>query len=141
MPSWSEYRETARSRGALAFELFVVESTPAVSPEEMQETLPTHLSYQKELEAAGKLFLAGPLSDPSGEQMSGGGLIIYRASSIDEAKEIANNDPMHKQGKRTFTVRKWLVNEASPSFSMALSDYDQNNLRHTKMPTNRGNSD
>jgi len=122
MPSWSEYRETARSRGALAFELFVVESTPAASPEEMLETLPAHLTYQKEMEAAGKLFLAGPLSDISGDEMSGGGLIIYRATSLEEAKEIADKDPMHQLGKRSFTLRKWLVNEGSPSFSVTLSD-------------------
>jgi len=122
MPSWSEYRETARSRGALAFELFVIESTPTASPEEMQETLPAHLAYQKEMEAAGKLFLAGPLSDPSGDQMNGGGLIIYRASSMDEARKIAENDPMHREAKRSFTIRKWLINEGSPSLSITLSD-------------------
>ena len=122
MPSWDEYRETARSRGALAFELYVVESMPAASPEEMQAVLPMHLSYQKEMEALGRLYLAGPLSDPSGEQMSGGGLIIYRASSLAEAREIAENDPMHAQGKRTFSLRKWLVNEGSPSIALSLSD-------------------
>ena len=122
MPSWSEYRSIARSRGALAFELFAVESKPAVPPEKMQEILPRHLAYQKEMEDAGKLFLAGPLSDASGQEMSGGGLIIYRASSIDEAREIADADPMHAEGGRTYEVRCWLVNEGSLSFSLSLSE-------------------
>lgn len=122
MPSWNEYKETARSRGALAFELFVVETVLASTPQDMQATLPAHLAYQKEQEAAGKLFLAGPLSDVAGDNMSGGGLIIYRATSMEEAQSLAENDPMHAEGKRTFTLRKWLVNEGSPSFSMALSD-------------------
>lgn len=122
MPSWNEYKETARSRGALAFELFVVETVLASTPQDMQATLPAHLAYQKEQEAAGKLFLAGPLSDVAGDNMSGGGLIIYRATSMEEAQSLAENDPMHSEGKRTFTLRKWLVNEGSPSFSMALSD-------------------
>lgn len=122
MPGWNEYKETARSRGALAFELFVVETILATSPQDMQATLPAHLAYQKEQEAAGKLFLAGPLSDASGDNMSGGGLIIYRAASMEEAQQLAENDPMHAEGKRTFTLRKWLVNEGSPSFSTALSD-------------------
>lgn len=122
MSSWNEYKETAKSRGALAFELFVVETTLATTPQDMQATLPAHLAYQKEQEAFGKLFLAGPLSDTSGENMSGGGLIIYRAASMEEARSLAENDPMHAEGKRTFTLRKWLVNEGSPSFSTALSD-------------------
>jgi uncharacterized protein YciI len=121
MPSWSQYRETARSRGALAFELYVVESTLAKSPEEAQAILPQHLEYQKNMEKNGTLVLAGPLSDPSGEQMSGGGLIIYRATSIDEANAFANNDPMHKQGVRSFTLRRWLVNEGSISMTVGLS--------------------
>lgn len=122
MPAWEDYKKIARERGALAFELFVVETTPVVSPQELQAVLPDHLTYQKEMEAEGKLFLAGPLSDASGEQMQGSGLIIYRASSAKEAAEIADNDPMHAKGARTYTLRKWLVNEGSPSFSTALSD-------------------
>ena len=121
MPAWNEYKETARGRGALAFELYVVESTPAAPPEELQATLPAHLAYQRQMEAEGKLFLAGPLSDPTGEQMMGSGLIIYRAQSMEEAKSFANSDPMHSEGKRSYTLRKWLVNEGSPSFSTALS--------------------
>ncbi len=122
MPTWSEYREIARSRGALAFELFVVESTLIKSPEEAQKILPQHLDYQKEREAAGNLMLAGPLSDTSGEEMSGGGLIIYRAASMEEARQFALNDPMHKTKTRSFTIRRWLVNEGSISLSIKLSE-------------------
>ena len=122
MPLWNEYKETARQRGALAFELFVVESTPAAEPEKLKEVLPRHLAYQGEMEAAGKLFLAGPMSDDSGEQMMGAGLIIYRAETMDEARDLASNDPMHAEGCRTFTLRKWLVNEGSPSFQTRLSE-------------------
>ena len=122
MPAWSEYKETARSRGSLAFELYIVESTPVVNPEELSEILPDHLNYQKEMENAGKLFLAGPLSDAAGEKMTGGGMIVYRASSLEEAEVIASNDPMHKRGGRIFTLRRWLVNEGSLSLSIGLSE-------------------
>lgn len=121
MPKWAEYKETARKRGSLAFELYVVESTPAVAPDEMIKKLPDHLAYQKTMEEAGKLFLAGPLSDPTGEDMRGVGLIIYRASSMEEANQIASNDPMHASGSRTFTLRKWLINEGSLTLSVGLS--------------------
>lgn len=122
MPLWDEYKQTARERGSLAFELYVVESTPAAAPDEMGETLPRHLSYQQEMEATGRLFLAGPASDDTGEQMNGTGLIIYRAETMEEARDIARNDPMHAEGRRTFTLRKWLVNEASPPIKSQINE-------------------
>lgn len=75
------------------------------------EALPAHLAYQAELENAGVLALAGPLSDTSGELMEGEGLIIYRAASLADACNLAEKDPMHLSGARSFTVRAWLVNE------------------------------
>ena len=85
------------------------------------EVLPAHLEYQKAMEADGKLVLAGPLSDESGEQMQGSGMIIYRAGSIEEARQIAENDPMHAKGKRSYTLRRWLVNEGSLTLTVKLS--------------------
>lgn len=121
MPKWDEYKQTAKTRGSLAFELYVVESTPAVAPDKMVQKLPDHLAYQKTMEEAGKLFMAGPLSDSTGEEMMGVGMIIYRASSMEEANGLAANDPMHLSGSRTFTLRKWLVNEGSLNLSVGLS--------------------
>lgn len=121
MPKWADYKQTAKDRGSLAFELYVVESTPAASPEAMAKKLPDHLAYQKRMEQAGKLFLAGPLSDATGEEMMGVGLIVYRATSMEEAGTIAGSDPMHLTGCRTFTLRKWLVNEGALTLSVGLS--------------------
>lgn len=121
MPSWQEYKDIAKSRGALALELFVVESTPC-DPDLLKATLPSHLAYQKDMETKGALVLAGPLSDPSGEEMQGSGLIVYRAASFEDARAMAEADPMHKAGARSFTLRRWLVNEGSLSVSVTLSE-------------------
>ena len=121
MVAWTEYKQTAKERGALALELFVVESTPAKGPEAVKENLPAHLAYQRSLEEQGILVMAGPVSDPTGEEMFGGGLIIYRASSMDEATKLTSADPMHQSGARSFTLRKWLVNEGSISLNVGLS--------------------
>ena len=102
MVAWNDYKEMARGRGALALELFVVESMPAKSPEDVKESLPAHLAYQRELEEQGVLVMAGPLSDPTGEIMVGGGLIIYRAATMEEANTLTSNDPMHQSGARIF---------------------------------------
>jgi len=46
MPSWDAYKEVAKSRGSLAFELYVVTSVPAKSPDDLKANLPEHLAYQ-----------------------------------------------------------------------------------------------
>jgi len=121
MPAWTEYKKAARERGSLALELYCVVSTPVKSPEQLREVLPAHLEYQQEQEQAGRLVMAGPLSDLSGEQMEGMGMIVYRAESFEAAKKITENDPMHKTGTREFTIRKWLVNEGSFQLDIKLS--------------------
>ena len=120
MPAWDDYKKAARERGSLALELYVVETRP-VKPEELGDALPAHLLYQVEQEQCGALVFAGPLSDETGEQMQGSGLIIYRAESMQAARAIADADPMHAAGIRTYTLRKWLVNEGSFQLDVKLS--------------------
>jgi uncharacterized protein len=121
MTDWADYREQARSRGALAKELYMARSVPAGPPAEIARLLPQHLAYQSELEARGVLVLAGPLSDPEGKSRSGESLIVYRASSIDEARALADGDPLHSSGLKTYELRAWLVNEGALEFSLRLS--------------------
>lgn len=121
MPKWEDYKTEARSRGALALELFVVQSTPTGDPAVVKAALPDHLAYQAKLEAEGTLVVAGPMSDERGEQQEGMGLIVYRARSFDHARELAEADPMHRAGARSFTLRKWLINEGSLTLSVQLS--------------------
>lgn len=121
MLAWEEYKAKAKSRGALAHELYMVISTPAGDVGKVQEMLPEHLAYQSEQESLGTLFLAGPISDISGERMGGIGLIIYRAASFEEARRIADADPMHRSGARSYVMRRWLVNEGSMTLCVGLS--------------------
>jgi len=121
MPKFSDYKQAARARGSLALELFVVISTPAKGPEALQKMLPEHLAYQAARETDRSLFLAGPMSDPSGENIEGVGLIVYRAESLDAARALATADPMHASGTRTFEIRRWLVNEGSVRLDVGVS--------------------
>lgn len=121
MPPWENYKAEARQRGSLAFELFVVLSEPAGKPENVKAALPAHLAYQSQMEAKGALVFAGPLSDVTGDEMQGMGLIIYRAASFDAARAIAEADPMHASGARSFTLRRWMINEGSLTVSVGLS--------------------
>ena len=121
MVAWADYKSEAKSRGALALELYVALSTPAKAPEDVKASLPDHLAYQARLERSGQLAFAGPMSDETGEHMQGVGLIIYRADSLETARKLAEDDPMHKSGARSFVLRRWLVNEGSLNLSVGLS--------------------
>lgn len=121
MPSWNDYKAEAKARGSLAFELYVVLSTPTGDPATVKAALSAHLDYQAKLESDGKLAFAGPMSDETGEQMQGMGLIVYRAATFDDARAMAEADPMHFSGARSFTLRKWMINEGSLTISVGLS--------------------
>ena len=121
MPTWNEYKESAKARGSLAMELYVVESTPGANANAVREHLADHLAYQSKQESEGALVLAGPLSDDSGELMEGAGLIVYRAKSLDAARALADADPMHTSGARTYRLRRWLVNEGRMNIELSLS--------------------
>ncbi|AKS45348.1 hypothetical protein SAMN05444287_0440 [Octadecabacter temperatus] len=121
MPKWEEYKSEAKERGSLAMELFVVRTRPTSDMGLVKATLPDHLAYQKKMEDAGALVMAGPVSDETGDLMEAEGMIIYRAADLDAARSIADNDPMHKVGARAYEIRKWLVNEGSLTFSVSLS--------------------
>lgn len=118
---WESYRTEVRARGAMGFEVFVVESRPTGDLGAVKANLPDHLAYQKQCEAEGHLFLAGPLSDETGREAAGAGLIVYRAPTLDAARALAEADPMHASGARAFTLRRWLLNEGFLSVGLRLS--------------------
>ncbi|NND91230.1 MAG: hypothetical protein HKN42_10230 [Granulosicoccus sp.] len=121
MVAWVDYKKAALERGSLALELFVAISTPVKPPDILKAQLPGHLAYQAQLEQSGSLVFAGPLSDLAGEQMQGMGMIIYRAESLEAARQLAESDPMHASGTREYTLRRWLVNEGSLTVNVKLS--------------------
>lgn len=121
MVAWADYKAEAKSRGALALELYAAHSTPAKTPEDVKAALPDHLAYQASLERAGSLAFAGPMSDETGDHMQGVGLIIYRAESLEAARDLADADPMHASGARSYVLRRWMINEGSLTLSVGLS--------------------
>ncbi|MEM7268891.1 MAG: YciI family protein [Pseudomonadota bacterium] len=120
MPKWSEYLAHAKERGSLAFEVYRVVSTPNGDMDLLQRTLPDHLRYIGEREADGAIMLAGPLSDETGEEMQGVGMLILRAESLEAAKALADGDPMHSSGARSYTIRKWMINEGAINIQVRL---------------------
>lgn len=101
---------------------FWVVITKAVAPkEELDKVLEAHLYHQIRLEKEGILFGAGPLSNPDGSP-TGTGMIIIRAESESEAREIADQDPFHAKGLRTYTLLQWSLNEGRVTITVDYSD-------------------
>ena len=48
-------------------------------------------------------------------------MLVLRAESLEAARGLADNDPMHKSGARSFELRRWLINEGSLNISLGLS--------------------
>jgi uncharacterized protein YciI len=108
------------TKGFLGKEMYLVVTRPVRSPE-IDERLAEHLAHQVELEKRGIMFAAGPLY-PRDSETPEAGMFVLRAGSFAEAEEIANEDPLHKAGLRTFTLQKWRVNEGRLTITVHFSD-------------------
>jgi hypothetical protein len=120
--SWQQHIDHVTAKGVLAKRLYVIFTTPVGGIETLASHLGAHLAYQKDLEARGITFGAGPFADDTETAWSGEGMIIVRAASLAEAVAIANADPMHSTGVRTFRVRPWLLNEGSYTVTVRYSE-------------------
>jgi uncharacterized protein YciI len=68
--------------------------------------LSAHFAYVKRMREEGKLILGGPFADGAG------GLLVYRADSMEEARKLMSADPACVQKIFEFEMHPWLLNEA-----------------------------
>jgi hypothetical protein len=94
-------------------QLYAIFTTPTAGIEQILENLEEHLAFQVSLENEGILYAAGPMWSDDEQSWDGDGLVVVRAASRDEARAIAERDPMHISGARKFTVRPWMINEGT----------------------------
>ncbi len=62
---------------------------------------PQHLEFLAGAEQEGKIFARGRFADGTG------GLVIYIADSIEEARRIAEGDPYVQSGARGLELHEW----------------------------------
>lgn len=110
-----------KREGYLAKQLYVVFTTPASGMGPVMAHIKEHLEFQVALEREGIMFAAGPNWTDDEKSWEGDGMVVIRARSLAEAKEIAARDPMHRSGARKFTVRPWFVNEGTVSVRLSYS--------------------
>lgn len=113
-PKWDEYGAMCREAGQLAMEVFVCFTTPVQPGPPPTEVMAEHKAYIASLEEDGRVFLAGPLSNAEATHLSGGGMLVFRADDLEAAKAIADGDPMHREGIRTYKMQAWRLNEGAP---------------------------
>lgn len=70
---------------------------PAFNP----EAIPAHYEFLDGLRTRGLLEQAGPFTDKSG------GAYVLRASNIDEARRLAEQDPLHLRNCSCIAVQEW----------------------------------
>jgi uncharacterized protein YciI len=62
---------------------------------------PDHLAYLDDRRGEGKIFAFGRFVDGAG------GLIIYKADSLEDAVALAENDPYVRLGARNYAIHEW----------------------------------
>ena len=97
----------------LKWQVYAITTTPNDGMGPVMENLHDHLEFQNKLENDGIMVAAGPLWADDEETWNGEGIVVIRANSLAHAREIADSDPMHARGVRSYTVRPWLINEGS----------------------------
>ena len=110
------------SKGMLQKHLYVVFTTPTDGMGPVMENLEAHLEHQVRMEKEGTYFGAGPFWADNEEDWEGDGMFIIRAENSTEAKKIADSDPMHSSGARSYTCRPWLLNEGTVTIEVTYSD-------------------
>lgn len=111
----------AASKAMLQKQLYAIFTTPTGGLGPVLANLEAHLEFQVQLEKDGVMFAAGPMWSDDEKQWDGEGMVIVRAGSRAEAIQIAERDPMHKAGARSFRVRPWMINEGSQTIRLDYS--------------------
>jgi uncharacterized protein YciI len=114
-PTGDEILNVSREHGLVCKPMYLIRTTVTSGMGPVLEIMPEHLQYWADMEEKHVLFAAGPvMPEDSSEAWSGEGMVIIRAESLEEAKRIADADPMHKSGARTYALQPWLLNHLVP---------------------------
>lgn len=96
---------------------FVLLRRPANAPnlpdDELDRIQEQHLAHLAAMAAAGKLVAAGPFSDQADESLRG---LCFYATTVEEARELANNDPAVRVGRLEVDVMTWWTERGAVTF-------------------------
>ena len=92
---------------------------PTTTAADIESQVDAHLAWLLGLEAAGTVFLSGPLTSGPGVA-PGSGVTVLRAADAEQAARVAATDPFVLAGLRTVAVFGWRVNEGAVNLRVSL---------------------
>jgi uncharacterized protein len=78
--------------------------TPGETPE-LKQLQEAHMAHIQKMGASGKLLIAGPFTDGGDLR----GMFIFRVDTLEEAKALADQDPMVKAGRLVIEWHPWFA--------------------------------
>jgi len=87
--------------------------------EEKERNYEAHRQWLDEQHRAGRLLFSGPTTDGAY------GVYIMLASSLDEAKAVAAQDPHHVKSVREMEVREWRAHRAFRLNGPSIADIEK----------------
>jgi uncharacterized protein YciI len=70
-------------------------------PSKSQDLRPQHIEFLDRGAKEGKVYARGRFADGTG------GLVIYQAESLEEARKLAESDPYVASGARSLELHEW----------------------------------
>jgi uncharacterized protein len=94
-----------------------VPGAPKLEPAALEKLQAAHLAHLTRMAESGKLVLAGPFDEQDDVRMRGA--CIYRTATKEEAKAMAEQDPMVKAGRLQVEVLAWFTEKGYVAFPKA----------------------
>lgn len=94
--------------GMTVYYMGLLSRGPKWTPEKTAETnriQEEHMAHIRSMGASGKLVIAGPFLD--GGQLRG--IFVFKVSTLEEAKAMAEADPAVKAGRLQVEIHPWMV--------------------------------
>ena len=92
------------------------DSAPPLDLEVREELQRQHIAHLERMHAAGSLLVAGPFGDQEDEMLRG--LCLYRVESVDQARELAEQDPSVRAGRLALDVMSFYCPKGSLAFPL-----------------------
>lgn len=89
-------------------------NAPKVEAPALEELQKKHLGHLRAMYEAGKMVIAGPFDEQRDETLRG--MCLYRVPTIDEARKLAEQDPMVRAGRLQVEVLAWWVEKGYVTF-------------------------
>jgi uncharacterized protein YciI len=87
---------------------------PQFEPKALEDLQKRHLEHMKSMYLAGKMVVAGPFDEQKDPTLRG--LCLYRVATIEEARKLAEGDPMVQARRLEVEVLAWWVEKGAVTF-------------------------